>query len=70
MCHADTHTWSMDPGLTFQGLTREILRDGERDEKKERRKEDRRNRERRDQERCWCVLCGGGSKNTYSEALR
>lgn len=42
-----TQTPSLDPwipDLTFQGLTREILRDGERDEKKERRKEDRRNR--------------------------
>lgn len=44
------------PGLTFQGLTREILRDGDRDDKKERRKEDRRNREERSREVLVCAV--------------
>lgn len=44
------------PGLTFQGLTREILRDGDRDDKKERRKEDRRNREERSREVLVCCV--------------
>lgn len=45
-----THTRTLGPwipGLTFQGLKREMLRDGERDEKKERGRKRKKREERR-----------------------